>query len=77
MLLNVVLVSGRCLRLAQRDPALFIVESTVLCKQDADEKIDGGRVVSVDGSSSIKGKDEDTSNKVEYLSVPSHMWMRI
>lgn len=77
MLLDVVFISGPCLRLAQSDPSLLIVESTVLCKQYADEKIDGRRVVGIDGSRSVERKDENTSNEVEHLSVPSHMWMRV
>lgn len=35
-------------------PAAFIIETTELCEQDADEKIHGRRVIGVDGSGPVK-----------------------
>lgn len=71
VLLDVILlVSRHRLRVAIRDSPPLIVEAAILCQQYADEKINGGGIIRVDGSSSVKRDDEHAANKVQQLSEP-------
>lgn len=70
MLLDIFLVLGLRRSLSEGYSSTLVVEAAVLCQQYADQEVNCGWVVGVDGSSAIEEKNSDAADKVENLPTP-------